>query len=178
MLKYLIKKYYGNVNLIKNNQVIYSMSNEISSQNWELSKYHILSKKKIVLNPFENQSSTNTNSDLPKLISLKEKGNVKFTQYFRKMGKIISSADEIFIEKGVVSGKETKVISSEKDSLHEIISLFDNVNSNGFKSEVTVLYLTKGELNVPGFIFVNANDKIILTNSKNVTALKEAIEKI
>ncbi len=175
------KRLYGTINLVsKNNEILYSMSNEKAALNWYLAKYHIIPSNHIEINtiPISTSSEdTQVDSTIPKIISTKEKGVVKFTQFYRKFGKLISQGNPVYVMSGESNGKNIKIISSEKDSLEEVSTLIEKQDDIK-NSAITILYLTKDELNVKPFIFTNPEEKVILTNTKNLNQLKEIIVKL
>lgn len=160
----------------KSGELLKSLNESSIKINWALAKYFINAKSNVEVNKLIANQSISDDTQT-KVISLKEKGAVKFNQFLRKMGKIISQGEKIYVESGISNGKNIKIISSEIDSIKDISSMIESKTELS-NNDISILYLTKDELNVKPFIFFSSDDKIILTNTRNMTALNEIIQKI
>ncbi len=171
------KMSFSTIRLVsKTGDILHSLNQHTVKINWALAKYFINAKSNVEINKLTPNQSI-TDDQVTKVISLKEKGAVKFNQFLRKMGKIISQGNTIYVESGVSNGKNIKIISSEDDSIKDISSLIES-KSDLSNNDISIIFLTKDELNVKPFIFYSTEDRIILSNSKNTTALKEIIQKL
>lgn len=178
---YFSKKAFNNLNLNhKPEEINIISSHQEILLNWKLSRVHVTPRNKVSLNAIspENKNDIPVDDKTPVIKTPKEIGSLKFSNYLRKMGKLISFSPEVFVQTGKISNINVRCISNEKDLLSAFISKIEGVNKD-FEDEpvIDVLMMTKGELNVGPFILADKDKKVILTNSKNSQALHDFIAK-
>lgn len=171
------KKTFTRTNLMQNKEILRSFNDNEVALNWSLAKLFVNAKNKVSVNNLE-ASKDNSDSEVPTTKTLKEIGLVKFINYQRKIGKLLSQQPEIYVQTGKVNGKDIRVISSEKDVSANYSSLFEAKTDSNSEYSLDILVMTKGELNVKPFLLSNPEGKIVITNSKNVNYIKELISKI
>lgn len=169
-------KFFSTIRLTLRGNTLKSFDNQVANTNWELSKNWVNPLNSVHINSLSASSSGATSSQ-PKIVEHKQLGNVKFTQFYRKMGKIISQADNVYVQTGKIGDLKVKIISSEKDSIEGVSSILDS-KANDSEVNVSILYLTKGELDVNPFIITSAEEKVVLSNSKNYEAVKNSVLKL
>ena len=176
-LKLIVKRFASQISLTnKQGQELYSLSTASPNLNfnWSLAKLFIQAKS--VKHNTITSSSKSTNDEAVVVKTAKQVGNVKFTNYLRKMGKIISSGNEVYIETGSVNGKTVNIVSSEKDTLAEVSGLLDK--STGTGDAINVLVLSKGELDVKKFVLYDADAKVALSNTTSFETLRKVFDDI
>lgn len=172
--------FVSQIKLTSKNNTILNFNSDECSKNWKLSK-HWIYPKNIIYNKVDSKSNNiNNDNATPKIITHKSLGNIKYIQYYRKMGKIISNKENVYINSGILDGKKVEIISSEEDSivfLSDILKDKSNIDINS-KDSISIIYLVKNELNVDPFIISSSEEKVILTNSKNKDAIIKAIQEL
>lgn len=172
-MKNICFKYFSTITL-KTQSKITKVDLIKADLNWALAKYNITTKGDIRLN--EVKPSSSTDEVVPKN-TIENMNEDRLKLYQRKLGKLISSSDNVYVNSISIEGKKVVLISSEQDS---IASLSNNSSFNGsYENEsIKVLVLTKGELNVEKFGIIDKKQKLIMTNSVNASYLKDLVNKI
>lgn len=172
-MKNICFKYFSTITLRTNKNTL-KVDLSKASLNWALAKFNITTKGEIKLNEVKASSSLDT---VVPSKTIENMNDDKLKLYQRKLGKLISSNEKVFVNSISVDGKNVVLISSEEDS---IASLSNNssFNSKYEDDSIKVLVLTKGELNVEKFGIVDKKQRLIMTNSVNSTYLKDLVSKI
>lgn len=171
----ITRRYFSSqISLTSNGKTVHTFPLKSANINWELAKVWINPKGSVVVNTLSKESAGD-DTTAPKKLTSKEVGIVKFTQYFRKIGKIISASQTIYVQQGVIGGKQVQIVSNEKDTLQSLNGLFESQSEIEGSDKISILHLTKGELNVNPFIIADKDQKVILSNSKNLSELKQTI---
>ena len=164
-MKFISKKLFTTFKITQNNNLIHEFNSQNANVNWSLASYLINPKGLVTINKLTQTNQQTAEISTVLLKTSKELGPVKFNQFYRKMGKLISQSEEIFIQSGKVEGKPVNIISSEKEAIQSVISDKNYEFTDNFDSNSTaVLLLTKGELNVKKFAFSDKEQKVVLTN--------------
>ena len=172
-MKNICFKYFSTITLKTQNKIT-KVDLIKADLNWVLAKYNITTKGDIRLN--EVKPSSSTEEVVPKN-TIENMNEDRLKLYQRKLGKLISSSENVYVNSISIEGKKVVLISSEQDS---IASLSNNSSFNGsYENEsIKVLVLTKGELNVEKFGIIDKKQKLIMTNSVNASYLKDLVNKI
>lgn len=175
--KLCYKKFNSQVKLSQGEKVIKTIDLNKAAVNWSLARLFITPQNEVIVNGLNQSNQDIQSEEKPVVKSIKDLGIVKFNNYLRKIGIIISSQSNIFVQTGKVGNTNTRIISGEKDSISSLSSIFnDKLNYDVDSSYTDVVVMTQGELKVKPFIIFDSEKKIIVTNSLNSKELKLKIE--
>jgi hypothetical protein len=170
-------KAFTRTTLVQNKEVLRSYNDSEVALNWSLSKLFIHSNKYLI-NTIEAGKENHDSEEAPVVKTIKEVGLLKFMNYQRKMGKIITDQSEIYIQMGKLGEKNIRIISTEKDTITKYTSLLESKLNLNSQPALDIVVMTKGELKVKPFVLSNPDAKVIITNSTNVNFVKDLISKI
>jgi len=175
----LYKSFSSQIKLSQDNNVIKTIDLGKAKLNWSLAKLYITPQQGNEIHVNSLSSNSSNDSTAPVVKSVKELGLVKFNNYLRKIGMIISSEKNIYVQTGVFESTSLRVVSGEKESAQILSSLFEKneeYNESGDYRDIVVM--TQGELKVKPFIIQDNDRKVIVTNSLNTNELKSALKNL
>lgn len=146
--------------------------------NWELAKVWVNPHNNSYWNSIQPAKSTDDKEQC--LVSTLGKiQQIDFDRLLRRMGIIISRSASVYIQDGIVKGKKVRFVSSDKEDVAYVSSLFED-RIESVAADVHVLYLTgHPEIGTnKKFILYDKNRNIVISNAKNLEEMTRVIENI
>lgn len=172
---FFFNKRFSTVTVSRFGKNIMNFQTQDAKVNWQLARLFITPQNNVHSNKVSSGSGSENEQAVNK--TSKDVGIVKFNNYLRKMGKIISHSSDVYVQSGVYEGKNVRVVSAEKESVSALSSLLSSQESSQ-EGNVDIVVLTKGELAVKKFILSDKDSGIIITNSLNTDMIKETVNKL
>lgn len=166
------KKHFSQITL-QTNQSTVSFNTSQSKVNWSLARLYINPRNKVSVDQFTAGKGETSESVTPVIKTIKDLGNIKFNNYLRKMGKIVSLSEEIYVQNGKLGNANIRVVSNEKDTMKSVVGAIESNDS--VADSIDILVVTQGELKVNPFILYDKDSRIILTNSKDMSNIGNLI---
>lgn len=173
-------KLFSTVNL-RTFQGVRTFDDSSLKMNWSLAKYWITSKSKVHFNSIKKEELKNNsaNDTVVKTAKVGDITHIQFERFHRKIGALISEADNVYVQQGKVGGKAVRVIGSNKDDVALFSSLFEGSSDLNDFVDVNVLYLINHpELKTKQFNFYDVDKKIILSSTNNLESIRKIVDEL